>query len=221
VDLGERYYQLSRLGRDTFCASVAQATLVRSRANHEAHGALALGTGSGIAEIETDRKGLPSMVKPSLAQPSLAQPSLAQPSPAQPSPLLAGASFTSQMPAPQEIIPLVKKLGTPFVDLITLGRTEGNDIMVEDISVSRFQAFFRRRYGRWFVCDAGSSNGTRVNGTRLQPRTEAEVLSHTKLHFGAVEYRFHTADSLYDVLVNWHTPERSSEGNSSDIPGDS
>jgi len=186
VDLGERYYQLSRLGRDTFCASVAQATLVRSRATNEAHGGLALGTGSGIAEVETDRNGLPS-------------------------PLLAGASFASKMPAPQEIIPLIKKLGTPFVDLITLGRTEGNDIMIEDISVSRFQAFFRRRYGRWFVCDAGSSNGTRVNGKRLQSRTEAEVVSHTKLHFGAVEYRFHTADSLYDVLVNWHTPERSSD----------
>ncbi len=178
VDLGERYYQLSRLGRDTFCASVAQATLVRSRVGGEAAGALALGTGSGIADLGKNASGTPSA-------------------------LLAGTSFAAQMPAPTELLPLVKKLGTPFVDLITLGRTEGNDITIDDISVSRFQAFFRRRYGRWFVCDAGSSNGTRVDGKKLEPRTEAEVLSNTRLRFGAIGYQFHTADSLYDVLVNW------------------
>ncbi len=184
MDLGERYYQLSRLGRDTFCASVAQATLVRLDSGESSSRGLALGTGSGIAELTSDADGTPNA-------------------------LLANSSFSTYSrpcsPRPQEIIPLAKKLGTPFVDLITIGRTEGNDIMISDISVSRFQAFFRRRHGRWFICDAGSSNGTRVDGEKLLPRTEAEILNHTQVCFGAVEYIFHTADSLYDLLANSHS----------------
>ncbi len=184
VDLGERYYQLSRLGRETFCASVAQATLVRTDDETPSNQGLALGTGSGIAELTRDSEGAPNA-------------------------LLAGSSFVTRTPLPSEILPLVKKLGTPFVDLITLGRTDGNDITITDISVSRFQAFFRRRHGRWFLCDAGSSNGTRVDGEKLKPRTEAEILSQTRIRFGAVQYVFHTADSLYDLLVNSHAPAAS------------
>ena len=177
MDLGERYYHLSRLGRDTFCASVAQATLVRTSAPENGHGRLAMGTGSGLEKVVGPENG------------GLTN-------------LLAGPSFSVSDISVPTIIPLAKKLGTPFVDLITLGRTDGNDIMLEDLSVSRFQAFFRRRHGRWFVCDAGSSNGTRVDGKKLEPRTEAEVVSRTPLRFGTVKFLFHTSDSLYDVLAN-------------------
>ncbi len=174
MDLGERYHQLSRLGRETFCATVAQAILVRPKPFGGSEHALALGTDSGISEDG----------KPTVA------------------PLFAGTKFAMHGLSLHEIIPLTKKLGTPFVDLITLGRTDGNDISISHKSVSRFQAFFRRRHGRWFVCDAGSSNGTQVNRKRLNPRTEVEVPTNTMLQFGAIEFQFHTADSLFDMLMS-------------------
>lgn len=99
------------------------------------------------------------------------------------------------------ILPLTKKQNTPFVDLITLGRTPNNDLTVAEMSISRFHAFFRRRRGRWFVCDAGSSNGTIVAGTRLEPRTEAELPAGCAISFGGIHGEFHSSDSLFDLLT--------------------
>jgi len=186
VDYGERYCQLSRLGRETFCASVAQANLLRVAPTAVVKEQLALGTGSGIAS--TDSAGDAFDV---------------------PGRLGLERYLSSQEVPTQEIRPLVKKLGTPFVDLITIGRTNGNDIEVVDASVSRFHAFFRRRHQQWFVCDAGSSNGTFVDGKALAPRTEAEILNLTSLRLGCVDFVFHTADSLYDLLAN--RPNRDAE----------
>ncbi|MCP4449740.1 MAG: FHA domain-containing protein [Myxococcales bacterium] len=184
MTLGERYYQLSRLGRDTFCASVAQATLVRVMASGPEAPPLAVGIGSGISTVPRE-----------LDDASAA--------------MFARQGRTDS--GVQELIPLVKKLGTPFVDLITLGRTDGNDIQLADTSISRFQAFFRRQHGNWYVCDAGSSNGTRVDGRPLKARTEKEILSHMELRFGSVDFHFHTADSLYDVLASRPATHHESE----------
>ena len=99
------------------------------------------------------------------------------------------------------ILALSKKRGTPFVDLITIGRTPSNDVTLSDSSVSRFQAFLRFRFGRWYLCDAVSRNGTRVDRVLLEPRTEIEIQSGQKLQFGVLETTFHTADSLFDLLA--------------------
>jgi pSer/pThr/pTyr-binding forkhead associated (FHA) protein len=99
------------------------------------------------------------------------------------------------------ILPLVKVPGTPFVDLITLGRTTGNDIRVDDHSVSRFHAFFRQRLGHWYLCDSGSKNGTRVAGKQLAPRTEAKLQNRDLIHFGSVEASFYGSDALFDLLT--------------------
>ena len=173
MELGERYYQLSLLGRDTFLDSVAQGALVRRGSRFR----MARGTGTAASlseflseEEETDMREI-------------------------------GSSLLSPRTRPT-IFPLCKRPNTPFIDLITLGRTDSNDITVPDRSVSRFQAFFRKRFGRWFICDAGSKNGTRVGDRRLEPRTETEILSGQILQFGTVEVSFYTADSLYDALTS-------------------
>lgn len=167
MDLAERYFQLSLLGRETFLESVAHGVLVRRR-----HDPIrSLGTAVGSSESCTAL----ARVDPFVGGLSPARHNL-------------------------EIYPLAKKPGGAFVDLVTVGRTSDNDIQLEDISVSRFHAFFRRRQGRWFLCDAGSSNGTRVHGKRLELRSEREVRSATPLHFGGVEMTFYVADALFDVL---------------------
>jgi Protein of unknown function (DUF3662)/FHA domain len=51
---------------------------------------------------------------------------------------------------------------------VTLGRSRQSDIMVDDPNVSRSHAEIRPRGGSWVVSDLNSTNGTRLNGRRLQ-----------------------------------------------------
>ena len=51
-------------------------------------------------------------------------------------------------------------------DLITVGRHPDSDIFLDDITVSRRHAEFRRDGQRFWVHDVGSLNGTYVNGRR-------------------------------------------------------
>src|SRR5688572_28096960 len=44
-----------------------------------------------------------------------------------------------------EVFPLVKKRGAPFADMITVGRTANNDVVIDDVTVSRFHAFFKQK----------------------------------------------------------------------------
>jgi FHA domain len=51
---------------------------------------------------------------------------------------------------------------------VNIGRAEGLDIRIDNVSVSRRQAQIRRENdGNWAVKDLGSANGTFVNGERL------------------------------------------------------
>ena len=53
----------------------------------------------------------------------------------------------------------------------TLGRSRQSDVMVDDPNVSRAHAEIRPRGGSWVVADLGSTNGSRLNGRRLDQPT--------------------------------------------------
>jgi len=99
-----------------------------------------------------------------------------------------------------EIMGLRKRPGTAFLDLITIGRVITNDVQIDDPSVSRYHAFLRRRSGRWFLCDAGSKNGTRLGDRPVAHRSECEIRPGDLIHFGSVEACFYDADALFDLL---------------------
>ena len=52
-------------------------------------------------------------------------------------------------------------------DEITVGRDPSSDILLDDSTVSRTHAVFRRVNGNYSVIDAGSLNGTYVNRQRV------------------------------------------------------
>ena len=56
-------------------------------------------------------------------------------------------------------------------DEITVGRDPRADILLDDSTVSRQHAVFRRVNGQFFVVDAGSLNGTYVNRQRVDQAT--------------------------------------------------
>lgn len=51
---------------------------------------------------------------------------------------------------------------------LTVGREGHNDVVVPDGRCSREHCIFRKLEGHWDVCDLGSSNGTFVNGNRVE-----------------------------------------------------
>ena len=67
---------------------------------------------------------------------------------------------------------------------ITVGRTEDNNIWINDASVSSHHAEFVLAGGKYTLRDLGSTNGMRVNG---KPATEAELAPGDRIRFGSVE----------------------------------
>ncbi len=70
---------------------------------------------------------------------------------------------------------------------VTIGREQGNDVVIADISVSRHHARFRRAAEGWFISDAGGGNGTRVNGLAVE---EALLHDGDVVELGTTELQF-------------------------------
>lgn len=66
--------------------------------------------------------------------------------------------------------------GTSFVldsDLVTVGRSDDSDVVLDDVTVSRRHAEFTRDAHGWKLKDSGSLNGTYVNRERIEVVTLA------------------------------------------------
>ncbi|HEY5611870.1 MAG TPA: adenylate/guanylate cyclase domain-containing protein [Thermoanaerobaculia bacterium] len=80
-------------------------------------------------------------------------------------------------------------LGVPRVydlkgDVASIGRTEGNDLILNHPSVSRRHAKFERRDSTWFIVDLQSTNGVKLNGV---PISEHEINPADKILVGSVQ----------------------------------
>lgn len=75
---------------------------------------------------------------------------------------------------------------------VTVGREGQNDIVIPDGRCSREHCVFRKSEGSWYVCDLGSSNGTFVNGNRidrsqkLRPGDRIKIASQRLLYAATV-----------------------------------
>ncbi len=80
------------------------------------------------------------------------------------------------------------KIGYEFTeDLISIGRSPDNMIVIEDVSVSSRHAQLEKSGETYRLKDLGSTNGTRVNGSSTQ---QALLRSDDRIRFGGVESRF-------------------------------
>src|SRR5882724_5372230 len=105
--------------------------------------------------------------------------------------------------AEMELYPLAKKLGASFRDRITIGRTENNDVVIADPSVSRLHAYVRHANG-WVVADAGSKNGTWLGDEHLEPRREVTLAVGAVVRFGDVHLIFYRSSDLFELLGGDH-----------------
>lgn len=72
----------------------------------------------------------------------------------------------------------------------TVGRAQGNDLILDDTSVSRRHARLSVESGRLMLEDLGSANGTFIGGQRIAANTPSLVSEDQPVRLGDVEVRF-------------------------------
>lgn len=88
--------------------------------------------------------------------------------------------------------------------LITLGRAPTNDVVIPDLSISRFHAFVKEGEGRWRMLDAGSTNGSTVNGTSVPQQGTGhavELKTGDSVRIGQVELTFLDVSALLAFIA--------------------
>jgi hypothetical protein len=111
----------------------------------------------------------------------------------------AGRAARQRLAGYLEAQPLVFVLPSGTQDSFTIGRDTACDLVLSDMTVSRSHAGLRREAGGWVLSDAGSMNGTRLNGWRV---TEpVPVRAGDEVKFGALT-----------MVVAEHAPDRSAAG---------
>jgi hypothetical protein len=83
--------------------------------------------------------------------------------------------------------------------VFSIGRIDGNDFIMPDYAISKKHALIEIRRGGYFLKDLGSTNGTLLNGTRLQNKA-VEIRDRDVISFARYEFTFLFPASLHDML---------------------
>jgi pSer/pThr/pTyr-binding forkhead associated (FHA) protein len=90
-------------------------------------------------------------------------------------------------------------------DLVIIGRKEECDVRLEHKSVSKMHCVLVKTDGLLLLRDLGSTNGTRVNGTRVR---RAALLPNDQLSIAHYKFRIHLGpDVAEEVHGNEHTQQ--------------
>jgi len=79
---------------------------------------------------------------------------------------------------------LVKRPGNPFPQFVSVGRAANNDVVFAVDSVSKFHGYFTEDHGQWSLTDFRSTNGTELNGKKLEPTIATAVKAGDRIRFG-------------------------------------
>jgi len=122
-------------------------------------------------------------------------------------PLPAGARSSGPAGRPSQAGPLANLLvkggalkGQRFqirTPVVNIGRADYNDIVLPDGSVSSAHAKLQRREGIWVLVDLDSTNGTFVDGERVQG--DMAIAPGATVRFGDVQLAFEPTDDALGV----------------------
>jgi hypothetical protein len=94
--------------------------------------------------------------------------------------------------------PLRKANAGMFADTVLVGRATSNDICIAHSSISKLHARLRLVTGGILCLDAGSSNGTFINGVPVKSGTP--LTSGDLLRFGACGFQVFRPEHLTELL---------------------
>jgi len=113
-----------------------------------------------------------------------------------------GAGDPKRSLAPGTIYPITKREGGAFADRIGVGRARNADVSIQLPKISKYHAYFTwDDEGRWFLSDAGSKNGTRVDGDELEARTPVELRDTAEVTLGPYVFHYYSADALAHLVA--------------------
>ena len=111
-----------------------------------------------------------------------------------------GSSISASESLKHAIYPLVKGEypATPRGSFY-IGRINGNDMIMPDYAISKRHAIIDVEDGAYYIRDAGSTNGTKINGTRLGKK-RIRLKDKDVIGFARYEFTFLYPKSLYQML---------------------
>ncbi|MCA9607519.1 MAG: FHA domain-containing protein [Myxococcales bacterium] len=95
--------------------------------------------------------------------------------------------------------PIQKSDRSLIARFVSVGRTRRNDVVIPDVSLSKFHAYVVEEEGELRLQDARSKNGTFIDGARVAPQGDGGptvLRSGAKVRFGAVELTYLDAAGL-------------------------
>jgi pSer/pThr/pTyr-binding forkhead associated (FHA) protein len=85
---------------------------------------------------------------------------------------------------------------------VSVGRSESNDVVIDNASVSRFHALIHHdtRTEEWKITDAGSRNGTMLDGVKVGREQTVSLTDGCRLKLGDAQLRFLLPRSFHQFL---------------------
>ena len=90
-------------------------------------------------------------------------------------------------------------------DSVSVGRNDKRDICIKDPSLSSYHCDFIHNEDGFFICDRGSTNGTRLNNVPLEAEQMYPLKSSDLLQLGSVEVMFDFDDGSGPVSTRTET----------------
>jgi hypothetical protein len=93
--------------------------------------------------------------------------------------------------------------GGALGERVSVGRAMNKDIVLRHSSISKFHAYLERDPRdphAWTVTDAGSTNGTSVEGARLGAKESRRLASGERVTFGSIQTVLLDARTVYQLL---------------------
>jgi hypothetical protein len=111
-----------------------------------------------------------------------------------------GASLSASESLKHAVYPLVKGEypATPH-GAYYIGRINGNDMIMPDYAISKRHAIIDVEDSAYYLRDAGSTNGTKINGSRLAKK-RVMLKDKDVIGFARYEFTFLYPKSLYTML---------------------
>ncbi len=99
------------------------------------------------------------------------------------------------------VYPLVRNaLTLASKSTFSVGRVDTNDIVMPDFALSKRHAAIEMDNGTYRLRDCNSTNGTALNGQRLDPKAPQVLKDGDLVSFARYEFSFLSPESLYDQL---------------------
>ncbi len=115
--------------------------------------------------------------------------------------ILVDSEPTAPVERPSAMAFVIRKVSPAFPQMITVGRTANNDLILSDFQVSKFHAFFRETPDGLLLADAGSRNGTFVDDQQLVAKGKpVSVQVGARVAFGKLRFTLLDGKRCWEFL---------------------